>query len=60
MRRTQVGMRAAVAQALRLRQNFFSIVVKIGHKRTFFLFLPLSRCKSRAKGLARQKTPQTP
>ena len=31
VRRTQVGMRATVAQALRLRQNFFCIVVKIRH-----------------------------
>jgi hypothetical protein len=34
MCRTQVGMRAAVTQALRLRQNFFCIVIEIGH---FFL-----------------------
>ena len=34
MRRTQIGMRATVAQALRLRQHLFCIVIKIGH---FFL-----------------------
>ena len=31
MSRTQVGMRATVAQALGLRQDFFCIVVEIGH-----------------------------
>jgi hypothetical protein len=38
MRRTQVGMRATVAQALRLRQNFFCIVIEIGHSCLFFIF----------------------
>jgi hypothetical protein len=47
MRRTQVGMRATVAQALRLRQNFFCIVIEIGHKTS--LFLPPYICKGRAK-----------
>ena len=54
MRRTQVGMRATVTQALRLGQHLFCIVIEIGH--IFLSFLPLSRCKTRAKGIARQKT----